>query len=114
LDPLLSSYEEISLVITDNWLSGFVEAKGCFGISLDPGPAAAYVCSCRGLPNLGINLLISSDRSLSVPIGAVLQMVLMPGFYVRKVSTGGQSACRTDGPKVLHQRLNVELHFLLT
>jgi len=67
LDPLLSSYEEISLVITDNWLSGFVEAKGCFGISLDPGPAAAYVCSCRGLPNLGINLLISSDRSLSVP-----------------------------------------------
>jgi hypothetical protein len=37
LDPLLSSYEEISLVITDNWLSWFVEAKGCFGISLAPG-----------------------------------------------------------------------------
>nr|YP_008474709.1 LAGLIDADG endonuclease [Glomus cerebriforme]AGR84066.1 LAGLIDADG endonuclease [Glomus cerebriforme] len=35
LDPLLSSYEEISLVITDNWLSGFVEAKGCFEINPD-------------------------------------------------------------------------------
>jgi hypothetical protein len=34
-DPLLSSYEEISLVITDNWLSGFVDAESCFGISRD-------------------------------------------------------------------------------
>jgi len=38
----------------------------------------------------------------------VVQMVLMPGYYVRMVSTRGQSACRTNGPKVLHQRLNVE------
>src|SRR6266540_1603667 len=35
LDPLQSPYEEISLVITDNWLSGFVEAEGCFGINRD-------------------------------------------------------------------------------
>jgi len=38
-------------------------------------------------------------------------MVLMPGYYVRMVSTRGQSACRTNGPKVLHQRLNVEHPF---
>jgi hypothetical protein len=38
----------------------------------------------------------------------VVQMVLMPGYYVRMVSTRGQSACRTNGTKVLHQRLNVE------
>jgi hypothetical protein len=35
LDPLQSPYEEISLVITDNWLSGYVEAEGCFGINRD-------------------------------------------------------------------------------
>jgi hypothetical protein len=41
----------------------------------------------------------------------------MPGYYVRMLSTGGQSACRTNNTssrlqgaraKVLHQRLNVE------
>jgi hypothetical protein len=35
-------------------------------------------------------------------------MVLMPGYYVRMLSTRGQSACSTNGSKVLHQRLNVE------
>lgn len=38
----------------------------------------------------------------------VVQMFLVPGYYVRMLSTRGQSACRTNGPKVLHQRLNVE------
>jgi hypothetical protein len=56
-------------VITDNWLCGFVKAKGYFGISLDPEPRVRRAQG-RGLPDLGINLLISSDRSLSVPIGA--------------------------------------------
>jgi hypothetical protein len=32
----------------------------------------------------------------------------MPGYYVRMLSTRGQSACNTNGSKVLHQRLNVE------
>jgi len=35
-------------------------------------------------------------------------MILMPGYYVRMLSTRGQSACNTNGSKVLHQRLNVE------
>jgi hypothetical protein len=38
----------------------------------------------------------------------VVQMVLMQGYYVRMLSTKGQSACRTNGPEALHQRLNVE------
>jgi hypothetical protein len=38
----------------------------------------------------------------------VVQMILVPGYYVRMLSTRGQSACRTNGSKVLHQRLNVE------
>lgn len=38
----------------------------------------------------------------------VIWMVLMPGYYVRMLSTRGQSACSTNGSKVLHQRLNVE------
>ena len=38
----------------------------------------------------------------------MVRMILMPGYYVRMLSTRGQSACNTNGSKVLHQRLNVE------
>jgi hypothetical protein len=38
----------------------------------------------------------------------MIQMILMPGYYVRMLSTRGKSACSTNGSKVLHQRLNVE------
>jgi len=35
LEPSISSYSEIDAVITDNWLIGFVEAEGYFGIIPD-------------------------------------------------------------------------------
>lgn len=70
---------------------------------------------CGELLNLGRKLLIYLEGSLSglwcliwIATVKVVQMVLMPGYYVRMLSTGGQSACRTNGTKVLHQRLNVE------
>lgn len=35
LDPINSSYEQIKPIITDNWLTGFVEAEGYFGVIPD-------------------------------------------------------------------------------
>jgi len=37
LNPSISSYFDIDAAITDNWLTGFVEAEGCFSIYSDGG-----------------------------------------------------------------------------
>lgn len=69
LDPLLSSYEENSLVITDIWLSGFVEAKGCFGITQD-----------RECFNIEFFLVKKLDRKLLELIRRILHI---PGKVVK-------------------------------
>jgi len=64
---------------------------------------------------LRLRLLIHLERSLFgllsliwIATLRVVQMILMPRYYVRMLSTKGKSACSTNGSKVLHQRLNVE------
>jgi hypothetical protein len=69
---------------------------------------------CGKIP-LRLGLLIHLERPLFglrrliwIATIRVVQMVLMQGYYVRMLSTKGKSACRTNGPEALHQRLNVE------
>jgi hypothetical protein len=74
-------------------------------------------------PGVGRKLIISSDRFLSgrqalMPHLDRLPLQCFRWFNIRVLCKNGfdrgQSACRTDSPKLLHQRLNVGLHFLLT
>jgi len=68
LDPSLSSYKEIESIITDQWLVGFVEADGSFGII--PDSSQQYFDIEFSLTqNLDITLLELIRRKLHIPGG---------------------------------------------